>query len=67
MITKLEEDLKMYTGQIEDLNKELASIEDKKREIIRVGTRLEGVVAYLRKVVEEESLKNGLPSTEAPK
>ena len=67
MIEKLQADLKLYMGQIEDLNKELGIIEEKKKEIIRVGTRLEGVVAYLRKVVEEESLKCGLASAEVRK
>ena len=70
MITKFELDLKTYVGQIEDLNKELAVLEEKKREIVRVGTRLEGVVAYLRKCVEEEKAATQIQEatvTEDPK
>jgi prefoldin subunit 5 len=57
MIEKLEADLKLYTEQIETLNKELVTIEDKRKEILRVGTRLEGVIAYIRKAIEEEKAK----------
>ena len=53
MIEKLEADFKMYSLQIEELNKELGNLEEKRKEIIRVGTRLEGVVAYLRKAIED--------------
>jgi hypothetical protein len=70
VITKSEADLALYIKQIEDLNKELNILEEKKREIVRVGTRLEGVVAYLRKTVEEEKASTqiqGATVTENPK
>ncbi len=63
MRAQLEEDLQKYSNQIESLNKELSILEEKKREIVRVGTRLEGVVAYLRQKLSE--LEKEKP--EAPK
>lgn len=64
MMEKLEADLKTYISQIEDLNKELTNLEEKKKEILRVGTRLEGVVAYIRKTIEDK--KNETKALEEP-
>ena len=53
MLAKLEADLEAYSAQIEALNKELAGLEDRKKEILKVGTRLEGVIAYLNKTITD--------------
>ena len=53
MLAKLKADLVAFTAQIEALNKELDGLEVRKREILKVGTRLEGVISYLAKSIED--------------
>lgn len=62
MIEKLKEDLAKYRAELEGLNTKLGALEDQKQQIIKVGTRIEGVVAYLKKTIEDMEPKvNPIP------
>ena len=67
MYEKLKEDLAKYRADLEGLGAKLASLEEQKMQILKVGTRLEGVVAYLKKITEEEELKCTLKAPEEAK
>lgn len=52
-------ELEKYRKELEGLNAKLAQMEEQKQQILKVGTRLEGVVAYLKKkIAEEEELES---------
>lgn len=62
MIEKLKSDLETYTAELEKLNKQLNSVEESRRAIIKTGTRLEGVVAYLKQTIRNaEAEKDNTP------
>lgn len=52
MVAKMKEDLAKYRAELEGLNSRLEKLEAEKQQIIKVGTRLEGVVAYLRQAID---------------
>ena len=49
----IKKELADYQGKIGQLNKQLEDLESQKQNILRVGTRLEGIVAYLTAKLKE--------------
>lgn len=49
----IEEDLKKYEKELTDINQKLTELETQKEKILRVGIRIEGIVAYLRAKMAE--------------
>lgn len=37
-----------YQAELTDINKQLAQLDDKKNQLIRIGVRIEGILAYLQ-------------------
>lgn len=57
----IKKELSDYQGKIADLNKQLQDLEAQKQNVLRVGTRLEGIVAYLTakiKEIEESAVRD---------
>ena len=44
----LKEDLGKFEKDLESINKKLESLEAEKRELYKIGLRLEGAIAYIR-------------------
>jgi molybdenum cofactor biosynthesis enzyme MoaA len=64
MIEKLKSDLVKYRSELEGLNIKLDSLEKQKQSIIQVGTRIEGVIAYLSKAIEDYPAEAPKPDLE---
>ena len=54
------EELKKYEAELATINSKLIELEGQKDKILRVGIRVEGVVAFLRGKIEEEAKADAL-------
>ena len=54
-LENMKAEMAKYRSELENLNSRLVGLEEQKQQIIKVGTRLEGVVSYLKKKIEEET------------
>lgn len=54
--TEVKDELKKYISEVKLLNGQLQELEERKGQILKVGTRIEGVIAYLRGKLSEEEL-----------
>jgi hypothetical protein len=44
----LENDCKKYESELVNINKQLADMDQRKQELIRIGNRVEGAIAYIK-------------------
>ena len=52
-LERLEADKKKYESELVDLQKQIEGLDARKAEIVKVGTRIEGVLAYIRMRLSE--------------
>jgi predicted nuclease with TOPRIM domain len=58
----LKSDLTMYQKEMAAVQEKLTSLEEQKTQLFRVGVRLEGVISYINKKMEEK----GTSSSDKP-
>ena len=57
--TPLQLDIEKYQAELMGIQKQLNELEAKKEELFRVGTRIEGVIAYIKLKMKEAAPQDG--------
>lgn len=67
-MNEVKKEIAKYESELEQVNKKLTEIDNSRGQVVRVGVRLEGIIAYLRNKEQEllaELKKDLTPSAPA--